>query len=94
LRAEGTLDGAGPLQLSSIQANLIFVDGPSAVSQVVSVAGSSSLWGAAVMSESGTCFYVRLTDHRRVSYGTGRTCTGQAALDASERAWPSIDVTA
>lgn len=93
LRADGALDGAGPLQLSAIRTDLIFVDGPSAVSEVVSVAGSASVWGAAVMSESGTCFYVRLTDHRRVSYGTGDTCTGQAALGASERAWPTVDVT-
>ena len=94
LRADGALDGAGPLQLSSIRSDLIFVDGPSAVSEVVSVAGSASVWGAAVMSESGTCFYVRLTDHRRVRYGTGDTCTGQAALGASDPAWPSVDVTA
>jgi hypothetical protein len=93
LRAEGTLDGAGPLQLASMRADLIFVDGPSAVPDVVSVAGSASVWGAAVMSPSGTCFYVRIDDRRRVAYGTGSTCTGQAALDADRSAWPATVAT-
>jgi hypothetical protein len=93
LRAEGTLDGAGPLQLASLRADLIFVDGPSAVPEVVSVAGSAASWGAAVMSESGTCYYVRITDRRRVTYGTGAACTGQAALGAADPAWPAIVAT-
>jgi hypothetical protein len=36
-----------------------------------------------VMSGSGTCFYVHLSDAGSDAYGSGQECTGSAALSAS-----------
>ena len=68
--------------LSAIEPSLRFVPGASTGPEVVSVAASADEVGLAVLSKSGTCFYI----HASVSadaFGSGSQCTGQAALSAS-----------
>ena len=77
---------AGPGQLGSTASALIFVDGPSQGPGVVSVASTRDTWGAAAMGPSGTCYLVRLATGR-VSYGVGRSCTGDEALAAHDPSW-------
>ena len=78
---------AGPARLSAFKSTLTFVDGPSTEPEVVSVAATASAWAAAVLSPSGTCYYVRLGDGGLVTYGTGLDCMGEAALSASDPSW-------
>lgn len=78
---------AGPGQLSSIARALVFVDGPSLVSGVVSVASTRGAWAAAVMGPSGTCYWLRFSPGDGPSYGTGEPCTGDAALAARADSW-------
>ncbi|HET6713814.1 MAG TPA: hypothetical protein VFI59_08915 [Actinomycetota bacterium] len=78
---------AGPGQLSSMARALIFVDGPSPVTGVVSVASTQGAWAAAVMGPSGTCYWLRFSPGEGPSYGTGEPCTGDAALAASSDSW-------
>lgn len=58
----------------------------------VSIASNSAgtEWGAAVMSDSGTCFYIRLRETNSTLYGSSSsaTCTGESALTrATRRSW-------
>ena len=85
--ANGNLADASPEQLTQIDPGLTYVVGPSAQPQVVSVASTRKAWAAAVMSSSGTCFYLRLAAGDSVTYGTGLDCTGTAALAASGPSW-------
>ena len=63
-----------------------FTGDPSADPNEISVATSQNEWAAAALSESGTCLYIHLeTDV--VFYGSGQTCTGQAAMEAGDQAW-------
>lgn len=78
---------AGPARLSALDHRLTFVDGPSTEPQVVSVAVTTGAWAAAVLSPSGTCYFVRLGDRGLATYGTGIDCTGKAALSASDLSW-------
>lgn len=82
-----TLLDAGPGRLTPPASSLIFVDGPSRAPGVVSVAATRETWGAAVMGPSGTCYLVRFAHGEGVTYGTGGSCTGDAALRARDRTW-------
>lgn len=53
---------------------------------MVSVASTRDTWGAAAMAPSGTCYLVRLAAGR-ISYGVGRSCTGDEALAAHDPSW-------
>ena len=75
---------AGPGHLGEISTSLVFVDGPSPVPGVVSVASETDIWAAAVMGPSGTCYWLRFSPGEGAAYGTGRTCTGDAALAAAD----------
>ena len=47
-------------------------------------------WGAAAMSDSNTCFYIRLRENGSTLYGssTSASCTGESALTrATRRSW-------
>jgi len=47
-------------------------------------------WGAAAMSDSGTCYYIRLSDSGATKYGSSSTasCSGDSALTrASKSEW-------
>ncbi|MGZ4133479.1 MAG: hypothetical protein ACXVWF_10545 [Actinomycetota bacterium] len=63
--------------------SLQYVAGPSTGPNVVSVAATATDWGAAVLSTSGTCFYLHLSASQGAHTATGSTCTGQAALSAN-----------
>ena len=79
---------AGPGQLARGSRGLTFTDGPSIAPSIVSVAATATAWGAAVMSQSGACFAVRLDLHGVSRYGTlSSGCTGAAALRVSGVSW-------
>jgi hypothetical protein len=84
---QSTFLDAGPGQLTPLAASLIFVDGPSQVPGVVSVASTRQAWGAAVMGPSGTCYLLRFARSDGVTYGTGGPCTGDQALGARGPSW-------
>jgi hypothetical protein len=87
LARHGSLAEAGPTELASLGTGLIFVDGPSTTSQVVSLAREGDTWAAAVMGASGTCFYAKVTVDGVQTFGTGVECTGAAALHAAMPSW-------
>ena len=58
----------------------------------VSIASNASgtEWGAAAMSDSDTCYYIRLRESGSTLYGqsTSASCTGESALTrATRRSW-------
>lgn len=73
--------------LSAFDPGLRFTSGPSTSPETVSYAVSGTEFAAAVRSESGACWWVRIDASRRISYGSGATCTGTAALAASSPSW-------
>jgi hypothetical protein len=86
----GSPTDAGPTELAGLENGLIFVDGPSSTSRVVSLAAAGDTWAAAVMGASGTCFYARVTLDGVQTFGTGSECTGTTALQAATM--PSWDL--
>jgi hypothetical protein len=82
--------GSFPTDLATLSAfdpGLRFTSGPSSDPSTVSYAVSGSDFGAAVRSESGTCWWVRIDAAGVTSYGSGSACTGNAAMAASAPAW-------
>ena len=83
---------AGPARLTQLELGYSFVDGPSTMPQIVSVATSHEVWAAAVMASDGTCLWIRATlggdvtrlagDITRIA---GGECTGSAALASDGR---------
>ncbi|HJR98172.1 MAG TPA: hypothetical protein VJ979_09725 [Actinomycetota bacterium] len=86
-KGRATLLDAGPAQLASIVDRLVFVDGPAQGPGVVSVASRRAAWGAAVAGTSGACYLVRHSQGDGVTYGLGRSCTGEEALAARGTSW-------
>ena len=85
----GSFADAGPGQLTERLPDVTLTDGPSPAPSIVSVATNDVAWAAAVLSDVGTCWQVRVNARGRVSYGTGAdACTGAAALDATDPSWP------
>ncbi|HEX5936760.1 MAG TPA: hypothetical protein VFZ75_03555 [Actinomycetota bacterium] len=74
-----TLSGGNP--------TLTFTTGPSGDPGTVSYALGESGFAAAVRSESGTCWWVRIDAAGATSYGSGSSCTGDAAMAASDPTW-------
>jgi hypothetical protein len=87
LRRTGSFAGAGPASLTEPGTPLLFVDGPSTTPQIVSVAANDTSWAAAVMSASGTCFYVTVAASGTERFGSGAACTGADALSAHGSRW-------
>lgn len=73
--------------LSAYDPGLHFTSGPSKGPATISYAVSGSEFGAAVRSESGTCWWVRIDAASVTTYGSGRPCTGSAAMAASAPSW-------
>jgi hypothetical protein len=73
--------------LSAYDPGLRFTAGPSSDPTTVSYAVSGSEFGAAVRSESGTCWWVKIAANSVTTYGSGSTCTGSAAMAASATSW-------
>jgi hypothetical protein len=78
---------AGPAQLTELQPGYTFVDGPSTMPRIVSIATSPRAWAAAIQSPTGTCFWVRATRGGVIERGTATVCTGAAALTATTLGW-------
>jgi hypothetical protein len=73
--------------LAAYDPGLRFTSGPSTGPETVSYAAAGTSFGAAVLSESGTCWWVRIDAAGAATYGSGPTCTGQAAMAASSPSW-------
>lgn len=73
--------------LSAYDPAIRFTSGPSNGPATVSYAVTGSEFGAAVRSESGTCWWVRIAAGSETTYGSGSTCTGSAAMAASAPSW-------
>jgi hypothetical protein len=71
---------AGPAQLGALQPGYIFVDGPSTMSRIVSVASTADTWVAAVQGPDGMCHWIRATSAGDISRGIGSECIGTAVL--------------
>lgn len=82
-----TFQGAGPSQLAELQPGLTFVDGPSTMPRIVSIATTPRAWAAAVRSPGGTCFWVRARGTGLIERGTATECTGASALTATAFGW-------
>jgi hypothetical protein len=76
----GSFLAADPPRLSALQPGYTFVDGPSTMPHVVSVAADRNAWAAAVLGPSGTCFWIRAGRDGTVETGTSSVCTGAAVL--------------
>jgi hypothetical protein len=85
----GTLtDAVTPDVLAAIEPSLTFVDGAASKPGEASVyAGRSGALGVAVMSGSGTCFWIMNPGKGEQRYGSGMPCSGRAALQASQADW-------
>ena len=79
----GTFLDAGPAQLSALQPGYTFVDGPSTMPKIVSVATEQHVWAAAVLGPSGTCFWIRARADGSFATGTSSRCTGASVLGLS-----------
>jgi hypothetical protein len=82
--------GSFPTDLATLSASdpgLRFTSGPSNDPSKVSYAVRGSDFGAAVRSESGTCWWVRIAATGVTTYGSGSACTGNAAMAASAPSW-------
>jgi hypothetical protein len=84
-----TYDGVTPQMLGSIEPSLSFTGGPSTGSTVVSVATTSETQGLAVLSASGTCWWLASRPVTSgLAYGSGTACTGADALaGATATSW-------
>lgn len=86
-------DSAG---MAASEPGLTYVDSPAAstASEQLSVAstGGGATWGAAAMSDSGTCFYIRTNGVGTITYGSSNTlaCTGGVALTTTGNGWTTI----
>jgi hypothetical protein len=73
--------------LSGYDPGLHFTSGPSADASTVSYAAGPESFGAAVESESGTCWWLSVSTDGVIAYGSGTPCTGRAATAASDPSW-------
>jgi len=73
--------------LSAYDPRLRFTSGPSTGPAAISYAVDGDRFGAAVLSESGTCWWVRIDGSTATTYGSGTPCTGSAAMAASAPSW-------
>lgn len=54
----------------------------------VSISAAPTIFSAAVLSQTGTCFWIRDFEGTHSAYGAGVPCTGTAAVDAMLPDWP------
>jgi hypothetical protein len=73
--------------LSAYDPGLRFTSDPSKGPMTISYAVDASAFGAAVRSESGTCWWARIDATGVSTYGSGKPCTGSAAMAASAASW-------
>jgi predicted naringenin-chalcone synthase len=87
LRAERGTFPSDVATLSAEDPTLTFTAHPSSDPDSVSYAVGGDGFAAAVRSESGTCWWVRVAISGATSYGSGSSCTGAAAMAASDPTW-------
>jgi len=85
--AEGGTFASDPATLSAFEPSIHFTSGESTGPTSVAYRADASSFGVAVRSESGTCWWAKAQGSGTTAYGSGGTCTGQAALTASDPAW-------
>lgn len=73
--------------LSAYDPGLHFTSGPANAPMTISYAVDATAFGAAVRSESGTCWWARIDTSGVTTYGSGTPCTGSAAMAASAASW-------
>jgi hypothetical protein len=73
--------------LSAYDPGLRFTSGPSKDPMTISYAVDAAGFGAAVRSESGTCWWAKIAANSVTTYGSGKPCTGTAAMAASAGSW-------
>jgi type IV pilus assembly protein PilA len=71
--------------LQGVEPSLTFVTTASTGAKTVSVdAVDANTWDAAVLSASGTCYYIQdVANAGGTTFGSGATCTGAAAATAN-----------
>jgi hypothetical protein len=84
----GSFASITPQTLKAVEPTFLFTDEPSTEPNTVSVKSTGQGVGLAVRSASGTCLYAHISA-AGVTYGSGSTCTGDAALEASTPSWPT-----
>jgi len=84
----GSFAAINPPALAAAEPTFTYVTGASNGPNTVSVAATDGGVGLAVRSSSGTCLYAFVAPSG-TSYGTGATCTGDAATGATDPSWPS-----
>lgn len=75
----GSFSAVTPASLAAAEPSLWYTTGPSTGPDVVSVAASGDDLGLAVLSRSGSCFYLHAGPTGQ-THGVGAVCTGLAAL--------------
>ena len=85
---DGSFEAVTAQSLKAFEPAFSYSAAASTDPNMVSVSSSASGVGLAVKSASGTCLYAHVSASG-TTYGTGTTCTGEAAADATEAAWPS-----
>ncbi|MEM9200501.1 MAG: prepilin-type N-terminal cleavage/methylation domain-containing protein [Actinomycetota bacterium] len=77
---------AGPVGLAEAEPGFTYVDAPSVSTDEqqlsVAVSADGTTWGAAAMSESGTCFYARVDADGGTTFGSSDTvsCAGDQSF--------------
>ena len=87
----GAFTDADAAALGTAEPTYTWVDSPTASDDdlKVSVDSTASTWGAAAESDSGTCFYVKVSSTGPTLYGssTSADCTGAQALTVTDTSW-------
>jgi hypothetical protein len=76
-----------PASLSAFDPSLHFTSDASTGPTSIAYRADGSSFGVAVRSASGTCWWAKAEGSGTTAYGSGGTCTGQAALAASDPSW-------
>lgn len=84
---DGSYVGAGPAELAAIEPTFQYTDGPSTAPTVLSISATEGQWSAAAMAESGTCFWISVSESTGTVYGSGTPCTGVAAAASAAATW-------
>ena len=86
--SDGSFLAAGPAQLSAVRPEYVFVDGPSTMPRIVSVAAEKDLFAAAVAGADGSCLWTRIAADGSTVTGSASECTGSTALRAIPNGGP------
>jgi len=73
--------------LSAYDPSVTFTSGPSMGPTSIAYAAAEEAFGAAVRSDSGTCWWVKTDVSGVTTYGSGSVCTGEAAMAAARPSW-------